>query len=424
MEGSCFWSAWQHKMVCSRQQATESPLATSGTLAVPPSVLLEPGTALSLWENKRSSKTDHTISSSKVLCDLAETLDEERNAYSSVGAPSSTIAVKHDAESAEWPDEAWSDVVLSKRSCRESEGRLNLPSWAAGSKDADKEVFRRLPGVLRNRTMVFVGDSVSELLFIDLSWAVERYADQKPVRSSGFQGKGSHCASWTSFAFSVCIQQAARVGGLRHVPDPSGPSSKCSWQGRPFDHDLESVLACLAGLLPGGIGGSRGFRPSDVLVVNTGVHHNTPSTTLAANVRGMVQWYERQSSGKRPALLWRETLPTHFVSPSHNGEYSPGGNLKCGASDGHCVASADPIGRTQKFNRVSSPIVEAAALPIIRAHNVTSPLWDMHNGCLVRGPENRAVDCVHYPFPSPVLRYVNILTLAAVEEIALRAQGA
>ena len=138
----------------------------------------------------------------------------------------------------------------------------------------------------------------------------------------------------------------------------------------------------------------------------------------------MVQWYERQSSGKRPALLWRETLPTHFVSPSHNGEYSPGGNLKCGASDGHCVASADPIGRTQKFNRVSSPIVEAAALPIIRAHNVTSPLWDMHNGCLVRGPENRAVDCVHYPFPSPVLRYVNILTLAAVEEIALRAQGA
>lgn len=60
--------------------------------------------------------------------------------------------------------------ALGRRGC------VPLPAWAVarpGGSVGMPELFRRLPLMLRNRTLVFVGDAHSAALHLDLAWAVE-----------------------------------------------------------------------------------------------------------------------------------------------------------------------------------------------------------------------------------------------------------
>jgi hypothetical protein len=71
--------------------------------------------------------------------------------------------------------------ALGRRSC------VPLPAWAVarpGGSVGMPELFRRLPLMLRNRTLVFVGDAHSAALHLDLAWAVEVHQLRVRVVSS------------------------------------------------------------------------------------------------------------------------------------------------------------------------------------------------------------------------------------------------
>jgi len=62
---------------------------------------------------------------------------------------------------------------------------------------------------------------------------------------------------------------------------------------------------------------------NDELLVNTGVHHTFETTaSIRSNLRALLNWHAAVPLRRRPCLVWRETMPQHFQTPT--GEYVPG----------------------------------------------------------------------------------------------------
>ena len=457
----CFWSSWKKKRVCpgkvaavlslsakpattanEKAAATFDPVATLaptnksnatievhhlGPLAMNSSLLVNFSSSFNASLPPRcASQKDggwaHGVGA------LLATLSAERRFYARAGTPTARAPPHTSVGSAEWSDAEWAVQLSSATPC-DVKACVPLPAWAPPHLGMPS-LFRRLPVVLRNRTIMFVGDSLTELFFTDLVWAIEFYNAasvsplEPPVRSSLGPRRtrgdsrvkgGAFCSTWKQHAFSVCMQQAGRFGGLLRVPRHDNGTAICDFDGRAVDHDLGDVITCLPSLLPaatgGGVAGS-GLRSTDILVVNTGLHHNEPNATLVANVRSFILWFQNQSSP--PTVIWRESTPQHFATETGEWDTHEKAGIVCGRVGGICAAMNPLREKTefQKYNNASTPMIVAAGIPIVALYQALAPYWHSHTGCVLK---HRTVDCVHYAFPSPPLRFGNLATISLIQ---------
>lgn len=133
---------------------------------------------------------------------------------------------------------------------------------------------------------------------------------------------------------------------------------------------LGDLLTCLAQLMPPNV---KKLDQHDILVVNSGIHHQNPTRTLAKNLASFAKWYDGHDvhvNVGRPVVLWRETLPQHFPYPiSTNGDWPNDGKglSVCGDAFMKCAPIRhDGAESNQRYNNVSNPIIESMGISIIR----------------------------------------------------------
>ncbi len=117
-------------------------------------------------------------------------------------------------------------------------------------------------------------------------------------------------------------------------------------------------------------------------------------------------------------MLWRETLPEHYKTT--NGEWDRSLHSSCPKSISHyqtrplgCRALKIRSGNLQLSNDIAVPIIIGSGIPIIRTFGASVPFWELHKGCSLDEAQPDP-DCTSWPFPSPVLRHVNLVVLSAI----------
>ncbi|KAL3933344.1 MAG: hypothetical protein SGPRY_000323 [Prymnesium sp.] len=181
--------------------------------------------------------------------------------------------------------------------------RLPTPSWASNATYDD--VFGILPEVLTRRTLLFVGDSVMRQTAVDLLLAIRLHREGEPQTQLSATppvhlvlGINTHCYVWESKAFRFCFLRASRSRGLQLVPKGRNGEVNSSYclQNDLSTFDLGDVLGCTRHLLA--------FDSRDVLVVNAGLHHNEPQTSLRANVESFLRWRDHERAlGRVPFVV-------------------------------------------------------------------------------------------------------------------------
>jgi hypothetical protein len=232
------------------------------------------------------------------------------------------------------------------------------------------------------RTLFLVGDSLAKQQYESLSSALAE-THQNTTDMKLMDGLAL-CTQ--VYAFRLCFVECARSGGMQRVAVPTAAqvanrtdaaSSEgiFNWRcrqlkGQGFWYlNLGDTLSCMQSL---GLIES----PSDILVINAGVHHNHPNVTLKTNVEAMLQWHQRLDKKTRPCVLWRETTPQHFDSV--DGTYALA-NIH-GTSDSESCHALRTVEGKQKFNAFSNKILEGSSIPIIRVWDTFAPMHEMHLG--------------------------------------------
>ena len=280
------------------------------------------------------------------------------------------------------------------------------PSWVATH---SKDMYAQLPAVLANRTLLYLGDSVSYEEYLQLAALVALHAKNSPRVATPLlagaaaptlprpkcgaalnQCFNTGCQEWTETGFRLCYLAAGRFGRklLRH-PHGSHPDwSAC------FDPDLVlgSAIACAFAF---GVLSSRSSSTRrDIVVANAGVHH-AHRDGLTLNVESLLKEMGNNTRrGGRPCLLWRETFPQHFNTTT--GTF--GGFFGGRCSDGpQCRAiTADALkGGRQMFNGVTNPLVSQAGIPIIRVFNAALSFWQLHPDCYEHSSSRRSCNPEH-----------------------------
>lgn len=308
----------------------------------------------------------------------------------------------------------------------DAESCIALPRWANKSEGLPG-LFRGLPSVLRNRTLVFVGDSSSDELASDLAWAVTVYrGGERPRRH---HHHGAMCCSWDSTGFSVCSIVAGREGGILRLPQHADGRPECS-KLADFDDDLsglqlKDVVACLHHIFPTG----RSHR--NVVVVNEGgASQQDGSWNYIPNrlryeslIQGLLSWYYKTELIRRPILIWREALPEHYATDAGGWDRSQG-EACLSTEDGGGGGGCQPLARLhvasqQMANDLALPVIAKTTVPVVRAFEAAKEFWDMHPGC---ASGTAAPDCTGWLVPSPVLRRVNLMVLSALGQKLGRAK--
>lgn len=160
----------------------------------------------------------------------------------------------------------------------------------------------------------------------------------------------------------------------------------------------------------------------DMLVVNVGLHHNEPQTSLRANVEGFLCC--EQTVGRVPCIMWRKMISTHFDTEDGHSSVDP--NRRHGFSCGRSIilynlfreafASVVSGGLTrQKLNDVSNPFIELADALILHVFRTSAVLHTVHVEC--DQPYIPRLHCVHHQlFPSPEYQFaLHLLMLALLQ---------
>ena len=275
------------------------------------------------------------------------------------------------------------------------------------------EVARSLPKVLAGRQLAFIGDSVSQYLFDDLSDRLTATLHTKPtvVPFVGFINATyhQHCHQWKSPPpiFQLCFASAARkdpastrpAGSLRVQRTSNGDllPGACDKVVDSFEeYSIGDSMECLL---------ARGsLAKESVAIVNFGLHHNEESS-LRDQANGFVQWL---SSARRaaaasngpslPCLLWMQSLPQHFPTPDGTYRRNWLFDEKCNTNsanssaltlatigDGSGCAPLPrglPSGSQQRFNDMTDGIIADVGLPAIGAWRLAAEHWDEHSGCI------------------------------------------
>ena len=170
---------------------------------------------------------------------------------------------------------------------------------------------------------------------------------------------------------------------------------------------------------------------STELLVNTGVHHNQDAPMIAANVHSLLDWHRSVPVSQRPCVVWRETLPQHFRSPTgeiplnptngsafitlcaHKVAVTPTGSGTdsgagpfSGFSGGGCspLSMGDAAGK-QQFNAAAEALLPEPSRDqrwgIARVYHEAKPYWYEKVGCSGNGSGYlgpQKLDCTHIKF--------------------------
>ena len=154
----------------------------------------------------------------------------------------------------------------------------------------------------------------------------------------------------------------------------------------------------------------RKYDHATLLVVNFGAHFNVdgvfsgvavPGSDAAAyrrNLRAFQKWATLHvRSGLQPSLLWIENKAQHFDGGTYYRD-SLGVKDGCEREVGGCQCTKlkdEWINASDWRNRIASPIVRKAGVPIMPSFASSLGMWEDHNG----------IDCTHFCHNGPQMRH-------------------
>ena len=235
------------------------------------------------------------------------------------------------------------------------------------------------------RTLVMAGDSLSKMLYLDLTESLIAAGLNITVRSN-FQHLDLMYRSGMLFQCRAFQQDCILCFFW-------GPGSILNpWHGNgdalaPVDGKSRRHAAIFRGNL----------GPEDVILWNAGVHEKANSAglqQLRQRVSQIVSSYHNNNNAGRQQeeqaqLWWRETLPQHFRA----GSYQQHAERQCYPAESFHPQTATTTTRSQQqqlgvYNEVTSPIVVAAGVPVMHTYATALPLHDAHY--------KPGLDCTHF----------------------------
>ena len=310
------------------------------------------------------------------------------------------------------------------------------------------DVVSQWTRILRGRIVVMAGDSTSIKLCgalittvkpepcpiiwkgnmqeneVPKDWSVDAHGTAAPgsFSYSPFlaprRGRGALCCLRTGLLFL----RDTRANENTRVPRPitiescalsanitkaNHPNVSQTMRDQPWvHHNLGDTLQCMLA--------TNVLRASDVVIANSGLHHNSLST-LKPNLDSFLDFYHAARSAKMH-VLWRETTPQHWPTPS--GEYAIcdfGSTTRPDVVDDKCrgpgvctsrqypcaplADSALKAGHRQKWNDFTEPFLQASRVPTIRLFDLYAGWHYLHEGSFFRDEDTKrvfAVDCTHF----------------------------
>ena len=134
-------------------------------------------------------------------------------------------------------------------------------------------------------------------------------------------------------------------------------------------------------------------KPRDLVLINAGVHHALrPRWTIPENVRALAEWLRAGKPNTRPCVVWRESLPQHFVTL--DGTFFTFHRCAQGStsSPGCGPISAAGLASGQRYNLAALAALNSTHIPVAKVFAPTAPFWWEHPGCLV---DRTHLDCTH-----------------------------
>lgn len=249
-------------------------------------------------------------------------------------------------------------------------------TYETSSCDMEKFSPKRFLSEMRNKKIVFVGDSVSMQMFTSLTCSLH-YREFNP----------EYKIDWFDISSGINNSFCQPGGQYCHV--------KYGISYYP-DYDVQIILDFLHGIVPlQYFTDAHHLSSKDVLVLNHGLHYNSnQKLEFIEMVKKYAHEYAHADPATRPYTIWRETSPQHFKTPT--GYYDPS------ASQERCQPYADiEYAYKNDFrNRLVDSIFSEVAvrMDIMRIWNITAPRYDVHLGYDANIEISHVLvsDCTHY----------------------------
>ncbi|KAK9821784.1 hypothetical protein WJX81_002796 [Elliptochloris bilobata] len=138
----------------------------------------------------------------------------------------------------------------------------------------------------------------------------------------------------------------------------------------------------------------RAASPGDIVVVNSGLHHNND---YAGKLGVLADWgAEARRCGLQ--LMWRDTSPQHFNTS--------GGEWPGGEPPYNCTPHREPVLDGGWRNKLATPIFQERGIPVLDTWNQTTELWEFHRD------NGHGHECSHFCFPSAPQVWVHALYIS------------
>lgn len=305
--------------------------------------------------------------------------------------------------------------------------------WHAKVKDSDTDEHRlayrptdcrldyvgssELHAILANRTVVFLGDSVSlgmaqnlmcalwKAMAADGAQAPTLYSRMVP-NENGIRetSERSRCVLFTNNT-SVCWVSAGKCCS----PGFFGGKWAC---GRPCERRLGASLRALAD--------AAALTAHDVIVVNVGVHYDIDSPTeqqsLAREISSLCfgERVVRERYRTPPTVIFRETGPQHWRSGRYNywkNIFEP--NEGCRDYPVGWTDSEEPLGpRFNPYNHFTNRLLRARCQRLL-----TLPVWFPSALLGVRDRGGKEGDCTHFYGPGSAYTLWNTMLLRLLRQV-------
>ena len=286
--------------------------------------------------------------------------------------------------------------------------------------------------VLKGRLVIMAGDSTTEALCEHIQKLVQ--VEPCPIVDNFRKGTSATLFAWAKAAaprtgrgaicciFTGAVPMAAGVNTA--LPQVRVRPNKAACQHQALDTrtfnrgafypwvhvNIGDTLHCL--LLAGVL------RANDVVVANTGLHHNNLGS-LNTSLDSFVRFFHA-AKASRVCTTWRETLPQHWATPG--GEYLLRARMsilhaKRNGSTPCCVPlpEAQRNGtRRQKWNEFAEPRLWANGVPVLRVYHLFSGLDYLHKACY---------DCMHYIEAATHSRAVIAMAVGVTRALAAQSLG-
>eukprot|EP00959_Pyramimonas_sp_CCMP1952_P408702 8565298-Pyramimonas_sp.AAC.1 len=132
----------------------------------------------------------------------------------------------------------------------------------------------------------------------------------------------------------------------------------------------------------------------DIVLLNVGLHHNTPET-LHQEIHLFASWLTAHQKQALPYFIWKDTSPQHFPE-TKGGNY--GFKMNVLSLKGHhrgCqnFAMSEMVQHDWR-NNVSLPIIRKLGIPVVNTWRTVANLPHAHFG--TTSQSRTMLDCVHF----------------------------